>query len=186
QSEHANARVFAAARNTHGIAHLLVPATANLAGDGQMRAADDALNHLLDEAEILQASRTAVSPNDFLDGAAEVDVDEFRPEDVRYERCRFPHGDRIRAEDLYADGSLVRAKAQLGHRRGILAADALGREKFSDDDVRTEPAAESTERRFGDAGHRREVQRDLGVDRKGKAFHSFKLRTARSPCNVSI
>ena len=186
QREHARACVLAPPRDRDGITHLLAPSAADLARHRQVRAAGNAANDVPNEIEIAQAARAAVSPNDLLDGAAEVDVDELRTENVSDERGRVSHRRGIGAEDLDTDRTLIAAKAQLVDGRRVLATNPFRREELGDDDVRAKSTAEASEGRFRHTSHGREVEWHLGVEGKGKAFHSFKLRSGRSPCNVSI
>src|SRR5262249_24468282 len=138
------------------------------------------------ETQILETSRAAVPLHDLLDRTPEVDVDELGREDVGDEGRGLTHRDRIGAEDLDADGPLVGAEAKLGRRRRIFTPDALGGEELGDDDGSAKAAAESTEWRFRDSCHWREIQRDVDPERKRKPLHSFKLRECRSASNISI
>jgi hypothetical protein len=96
------------------------------------------------------------------------------------------HSLGIGAEDLHADRALVGGESQLGRRRFVLAADALGRQELRDHDVGAEAGTEAPERRFRNARHRCQVQRHFRVDGERKLFHPFKLRSDGSPSNISI
>src|SRR5438094_8919213 len=145
EREDARARVLASPRDRDRVAHHVVPAAADLARHRQMCTLNDATNDLLDKRQITQAARAAVAPNDFLDRATEVDVDELGTEHVGDECGRLPHGGGIGAEDLNTDWTLVGAEAELVHRCRILAANSLGGEELRDDDVGAKAAAESPE-----------------------------------------
>src|SRR5436190_8246368 len=106
--ECARACVLTAQRDTHGIAHLFAPSAANLHRDRQMCVLRNRANDRLNQIEILEATRSAVSPHDFLNRTTEVDVDELRLKNFRNERGSFSHSCWIGSKDLHADWSLIR------------------------------------------------------------------------------
>src|SRR5207253_11066644 len=111
------------------------PPTANLARHRQVRTLNDATNDVLNKPQVAKTARTTVAPNDFLDRATEVDVDEFRSEHVGDQSSGLAHRDRIGAKDLHANRSLVGVKAKFVDRSWILAANPFGGEKFRDNNV---------------------------------------------------
>src|SRR5471032_1475930 len=86
-----HAGVLTAKSDRDGIAHLLVPAAANLAGDREMCGTRDGANDLLYEPEIPEAPRPAIAFHHFLDRAAEVDVDELGLKHIGHERGSLAH-----------------------------------------------------------------------------------------------
>ena len=183
--ERACAGVLTAEADGDRVAHLLAPAAPHLDRYGQRRALHDGPNDVLDEAKILQAPRATISPNDLLDRAAEVDVDEVRLEYVGNEACGVTHRVRIGAEDLYTDSALVRPEPELADRRLVLATDALRGQEFRDDDVRSMLPAQSAERRLRYPRHRGEDDWNLVVDGVREA-HMGKLTGLWKSCNVKV
>src|SRR5690606_3679879 len=113
EGEGTGARLLAAEPDGDRIAHLLVPAATHLDRHRQAGGGGDGADHLLDEAEIAQAARSAVATHYLLYRAAEVDVDEVRLEDVGDQSRRLAHRRRVGAEDLDADRVLAGAEAEL-------------------------------------------------------------------------
>ncbi len=140
-----------------------------LAVTGKMRARTNAPDDVGDEREIAEAAGAAVALHDLLHRAAEIDVDEVGCEHIGDECGGIAHRDRIGAEDLHADRVLLGAEAQLGERRFVLAADALGRKEFGDDHVRAEAAAKPAEGRLRHPRHGREVEWNRGRQRDREA-----------------
>src|SRR2546423_559507 len=175
-----HAGILAAPCDRDRVTHLLIPPTANLARHRQVRTLNDATNDVLNKPQVAKTARTTVAPNDFLDGATEVDVDEFRSEHVGDQSSGLAHRDGIGAKDLHADRSLVGVKTKFVDRSWILAANPFGGQKLRDNNVSAEAAAESSEQRLRDASHRREEEGHLGGEGQRKAFPSVKLRSGRS------
>jgi len=124
-----------------------------------MSARRDRANHRLNERQILETARAAISLHDLLDGTTEVDVDELRLKDIGNQARRLAHCERIRPEDLNSNRTFVCAEPKLVQRVSVLTADSLRGQKLGDDYVRTKATAESPERRLRHSSHRSEVER---------------------------
>ena len=110
QRQHARPRVLAAQGDGDRVAHLLVPAAADLDRHRQASAAATARITCSHQIQVPQAARSPVPAHDLLHRAAEVDVDVIGLEDVG-DQCRgVAHRVRIGAEDLHADRALLGAR----------------------------------------------------------------------------
>ena len=126
------AGVLAAQRDLHRVAHLLVPAAADLARHGQVRRRRRRRGS--PAARGRGRARQPEPPfrsHDLLDRAAEVDVDELRLEHVGDEARRLAHRRRARRRrSARRSGARPAPKRELVQRRLVLAPDPLGRQEL--------------------------------------------------------
>ena len=106
---------------------------------------------------MLQHAGTGVLAGDFLGGAAPVDVDEVG-------LAAFGHAGRaaeafgVVAENLDAEGMLVRCGEQFAPDGLHLPDQRVGGDELADGDIRPHAVAEGAERRVGHIVHRGEVE----------------------------
>ncbi len=112
--------------------------------------------------------------NHLVDRTPEVQVDEIRLDPVENRFCRVRHTLRVCAEQLDANGTLLRSKIQHLSRVLVAVQYAIRRDKFGHQHVRALLLAKPAKDRVRYSRHRREVKRTRvvkpGKHRRGSTF----------------
>ena len=159
EREHLGTGVLTGEADADRVPGLFVEATANLGGRGERRSLRHGPNDVPDQPEVSEAPRPAVPSNHLLDRAPEVDVHEIGSVDLGNQGRGVRHHDRIRAEDLNADGALDLIEPQVAMTPLAVSDDPVGAHELANDHVRAESAADPSERRLAHTRLRREEER---------------------------
>ena len=128
---------------------------------------DDRAGDAFQNGEVLQQGRAAVAGNDFVDRAAEVEVEEIRLHPVAHHAGGFTEVFRVSPEELDTQGPLAGSKIEVFHCPGVLAEDTLGGDKLRDHDVGSLFFAKPAKNLIRHPRHRRKVE-GKGVLEPGK------------------
>ncbi len=148
-----------------------VPADADFGGDGDASGADgvgDTAGDAFEEGAVAEEGGATVFGDDFVDGAAEVDVDEVGLFAVDDFAGGFAHAFAIGAEELDADGALGLIKLGVVAGAFVGLEDAFGGDEFGDHDIGAEFFAEATKDLVRHACHGGEVEREGVVVEPGE------------------
>jgi len=152
-----------------------VPADANFCRDREGRGgADDGAGDALEQGAIAQEGGAAVLADDFIDGAAEIEVEEVGLLPLDGHAGGLGEVIGVAAEELDAEGTLGFMEVEVLEGACVAAEDALGRNELSDDDIGALLLAEAAENGVRDPGHRGEVERETVL----------KPREHRGECNT--
>ena len=114
---------------------------------------------VLHEVHIAKATRSAVPLHDLLDRTSEVDIDEVRAEEIRYQRRSFAHRLGGRPKNLDPDRPFVLAEPEMLTSLPVSLHDTIGAHELGRYHVGTEPSAKPAERSFAHSRLGREEER---------------------------
>ena len=140
---------------------LVVPSRAELAGEGNADSRAHLAENGFDQRQIAEQSGTAVAFHDFINGAAEVDVDDIEASALTNLRG-FGQDIRIRPEELAGDGVLFRFELKIPEVAIRLFCRLRADYSVRTGELRHEESAptlvpdQAAEHRIGNARHRRE------------------------------
>ena len=179
-----DAGVFEAAGVIGSIDRVFVPAGADFGGDGEGGdGADDGGGDGSEENSVAEEGGAAVFADDFVDGAAEVEVDEVG---------LFPVDDGggtagqlvgVATEELHAEGVFLGGEVDILLGAFVAVQDALGGDELGGEDVGAAGFADAAEDGVGHAGHGGEKEdrgcRAAGEAGLGRLFHGNRRRRYR-------
>jgi len=165
-----DADAFEKLADVGGVDGVGVPADADFGGDGNLVADgfDNFGSGFGEEGAVFEERRAAVFGDDFVDGAAEVDVDEVGLLPVDDFLCRFSHPNTIGTKELNSNGALLVCEFGVFTSPMIGLHDAFSGDEFGDHDVGTEFFADRAEGDIGHACHRGEEEWELIVGKPRK------------------
>jgi mannitol/fructose-specific phosphotransferase system IIA component (Ntr-type) len=169
--------VLAPQRDLDRVTLCLVPAAADLHGDGQVCGRADRANDALHQPHVLEAAGAAVVADHLFDRAAEVDVYEVRLEQLRDHAGCLRHDLGVCTVDLDADGALDGLEPHLGEHTLDAERDADGGDELGHHDVGPKAAADLPEGRFRHPRHWGEEEREVVLDRVGEV-HALERNNA--------
>src|SRR5262245_15885176 len=150
-------------RDVHRL-RAVVPARADLHGDGHGDAPADAVDDLGRFGGLAKQRAPRAAVDDLADRAAHVHVDRVRaaPDE---DRRRLAHDGGVGARDLDDARTLVVGERRELERALVPAHDALGHAHLRRGEGAAEPAHDSAEREVGEPRHRREEERRVDDER---------------------
>lgn len=162
-SDSLNSTIFEEVADFGGIDGLLVPSDTDFSGDGDLVAdgLDDFTRGIGEERAVPKERRTTISGDDFVDGAAEVEIDKVGLFPVDDFLGGFSHPLAIGTKQLDAYRALFVGKGGVSAGAVIRLKNAFGRDEFGHHDIGSELLAEGAESDIGHACHRCQVNRKL-------------------------
>ena len=155
-----DAAIFEKVADFGGVDGIGIPTDADFSGDGNLISdgLDDFCGGVGEEGAVAKEGGTAVFGDDFVDWAAEVEVDEVGLFPIDNFFCGFAHAGAIGSKELDSDGALFVGEGGVFSGALVGLDDAFGGDKLGDHDIGSEFLTESAESDVGDAGHGGEVE----------------------------